>query len=507
MSLPEKAMRPVVTGPKRVCILKDLDLKVSGASGSQRQQVSRPSALRAQNAVFFVSGDEKQTKKKYRHLLEHEDVRRWYNNMSRGSKITADVNFRRLGYITTAKNILPQKLAKKAAKDEKWAYNFLLDIVTEMECQNYAGSYISSNVKALKSWFSHNGVELKRKIKIKGVADTPSLKDKQAPTQSQLRTLYLNSPPQARCAQSLMAESGLRPEVIGYYDGSDGLIIGDIPEMKIEHQGSSNNNVSITFVKIPCMVIVRKEISKAGHQYFTFMPGEACEYLREYLYLRAKSGEVLTPESPVIAPAKSEKPFLTAVNVGKIIRTYMRKVGINCRPYDLRHTFDTQLMLAESRGLILRDYRVFFMGHKGDIEHTYTLNKHSLPEAVVEDMRKAFLRSASFLQSSSSTLGADGPANLRDESYRRMLLLAGYTEEEIDKENILQLDDEEIAKKARERLLKSVNREALVANSGQKVVPLDELPDYLSKGWKCDHIIESRQQVIVSCGDHPQLGQ
>ncbi|WP_337863330.1 hypothetical protein [Nitrososphaera sp.] len=441
-----------------------------------------------------MSGDEKQSKKKYRHLLEHEDVRRWYNNMSRGSKITADVNFRRLGSIATAKNISPQKLARRAARDEKWAYNFLLDIVTEMECQNYAGSYISSNVKALKSWFSHNGIELKRKIKIKGVTDTPSLKDKQVPTQGQLRTLYLNSPPQARCAQSLMAQSGFRPEVLGYYDGSDGLTIGDIPEMKVEHDG---NNISITFEKIPCIVIVRKEISKAGHQYFTFMPGEACEYLREYLYLRVKSGEVLTPDSPVIAPAKSEKPFLTAVNVGKIIRTYMRRVGINSRPYDLRHMFDTQLMLAESRGLILRDYRVFFMGHKGDIEHTYTLNKHSLPQAVVEDMRKAFLRSAGFLQSSSS-LGADGPANLRDESYRRMLLLAGYTDEAIDKEDLLHLNDEELAKKAREKLLQSVSNAAAVVNNGQKVIQLDELPDYLSKGWKCDHIIESRQQVIVS---------
>lgn len=381
--------------------------------------------------------------------------------MSRGSKITADVNFRRLGYITTAKNISPQKLVKRAAKDEKWAYNFLLDIVTEMELE-YAGSYISSNVKALKSWLSHNGIELKRKIK--GVTDTPSLKDKLAPTQVQLRTLYLNSPPQSRCAQSLMAESGFRPEVLGYYDGSDGLMIGDIPEMKVEQQGI---NVSITFLKIPCMVIVRKEISKAGHQYFTFMPGEACEYLREYLYLRVKSGEVLTPDSPVIAPAKSEKPFLTAVNVGKIIRTYMRKVGINSRPYDLRHTFDTQLMLAESRGLILRDYRVFFMGHKGDIEHTYTLNKYSLPEAVVEDMRKAFARSASFLQSSSS-LDAVAPANLRDESYRRMLLLAGYTEEEIDKENILQLGDEEIAEKAREKLLKSVTEKLLSLTAGKR---------------------------------------
>jgi integrase len=245
------------------------------------------------------------------------------------------------------------------------------------------------------------------------------------------------------------------------------------------------------------MLVVRKELSKARHQYFSFMTAETCEFLKEYFNLRIQSGEVLTPDSPVIAPERSEKPFLTTTNVGELIRTYMRKVGINCRPYDLRHTFDTQLMLAESRGLILRDYRTFFMGHKGDIENRYTTNKHSLPSTVIEDMRKAFARSASFLQSNSS-LSADGLLNLRDESYKRMLLLAGYTEEEIDKEDILQLSDEELAKKARERLLQSVSNAASVQNNGQKVIPLDELPNYLSKGWKCDHVIESRQQVIVS---------
>ncbi len=452
------------------------------------------------------SGAKKKKERRYKHLYEQEEVRRWYNNVCRGSKITADVYFRRLGHITSTKNVSAQELAEKAAKDEKWVYNFLLDLVTEMESQNYAGSYIGSNVKAIKSWLSHNGIDLKRRIKIRGIDDTPTLRDKQTLTPERSRTLYLNSPPQSRCAESLMAQSGLRPEVIGYYDGSDGLTIGDIPEIRIGTDGSSNNNnVSITFLKIPCMLVVRKELSKARHQYFTFMTAETCEYLKEYLYRRIKSGEVLTPDSPVIAPERSGKPFLTTTNVGELIRTYMRKVGINSRPYDLRHTFDTQLMLAESRGLILRDYRVFFMGHKGDIEHTYTLNKHSLPEAVVEDMRKAFLRSASFLQSS-SILEADGPANLRDESYRRMLLLAGYTDQEIDKEDLLHLDDEELAKRAREKLLQSVSRETAVSNSGQKVVPLDELPEYLSKGWKCDHVIESRQQVIVSCG-HPSTRQ
>lgn len=444
------------------------------------------------------AGRKKKSRGKYRNLLRHEDVKRWYDNLCRGSKVTADVYLRRLGLISETTRITLQEIVKRAAQDERWAYNFLLDFVTRMEGQNHAGSYIASGVKAVKSWLSHNGIDLKRKIMIRGVGDAPTLKEKGTLAQDRLRTLFLNSPPEARCVESLMAQSGLRPEVIGNYDGSDGLRMGDILEIKVGNGDASGSSSSVYFDRLPCMLVVRKELSKAGHQYFTFMTTETCEYLREYLYQRIKSGEVLTPDSPLIAPERSSKPFLTAAIVGKMVRTYMRKVGINLRPYDLRHTFATQLMLAESRGLILRDYRTFFMGHKGDIENRYTTNKHSLPETVTEDMRKAFTRSASFLQSNSS-LNSDGLTNLRDESYKRMLLLAGFTEEEIGKEDILQLGDEEIAKKAREKLLQSVgNAAAAVQNNGQKVILLDELADYLSKGWKCDHVIESRQQVIVS---------
>ncbi|NIM44298.1 MAG: site-specific integrase, partial [Nitrososphaeria archaeon] len=80
------------------------------------------------------------------------------------------------------------------------------------------------------------------------------------------------------------------------------------------------------------------------------------------------------------------------------IRVAIRKAGFPWRPYVLRSYFDTQLMLAESKGLVLRDYRQFWMGHKGDIENRYTTNKQRLPEEVVEDMREAYRRSQDYLQ-------------------------------------------------------------------------------------------------------------
>jgi len=37
--------------------------------------------------------------------------------------------------------------------NESWLYNILLDTVSEMELEGYAGSYIQSMVKAVKSGF------------------------------------------------------------------------------------------------------------------------------------------------------------------------------------------------------------------------------------------------------------------------------------------------------------------------------------------------------------------
>jgi hypothetical protein len=45
--------------------------------------------------------------------------------------------------------------------------------------------------------------------------------------------------------------------------------------------------------------------------------------------------------------------------------------------------------------LIIRDWRVFRMGHKGDMEHKYTLNKGRLPEDLIEKMRLEAFATAS----------------------------------------------------------------------------------------------------------------
>ncbi len=404
-------------------------------------------------------------------LLNDPDIKRWYDNVARGSRITADVYLRRLGNFCIQNKLTPNSLVSKKEKD---LYNTLMDLVTSMERGGNAGSYITSTLKAVKSWLAYNDIEIKRKIRVKGAQETPSLKDERVPTQRELQKILSFADPKVKVAASLVAFAGLRLESLGSYLGNDGLKIRDIPELDIK--GSEVN-----LEQVPAMVVVRPGLSKARHQYFTFFAEEGCEYLTDYLENRIREGEKLKAESPIIRPKlmaqKSvDRPFIRTNNIGDALRLPIRKVGFSWRPYVLRAYFDTQLMLAESKGLILRDYRTFFMGHKGDIEARYTTNKQKLPESVIEDMRSSYQKAAvEFLQTKMTKPGID---ELDLKLKERMLMVAGYTQEDLLKLDMPSLSDDEINKMVRERLFGVPN------GSKQKVIQISEVKSYVVQGWE-----------------------
>ena len=116
-----------------------------------------------------------------------------------------------------------------------------------------------------------------------------------------------------------------------------------------------------------------------------------------------RDGEELSTHSPVLTPKKnslSKKSLdsqISTTNLGDMMRSAIRKAGFPWRPYVLRGYFDSQLLIAENNGKIAKDYRVFFMGHIGDIEAVYTTNKCKLSQEMTEDMRQAFKKSSDYL--------------------------------------------------------------------------------------------------------------
>ncbi len=407
-------------------------------------------------------------------------MRRWYENLVRGSPACAEIYLRNLGNFCQLNGITPQELARKPVTEVE---DLLMDYVTSAQ-KKHAGSYIHNTTKVVKSWLAHNGIQLKRKIKITGAHETPTLKDERVPTKEELRRIFLSGSKQARTACAIVAHAGLRLQGLGSYTGYDGLRMRDLPELKIK--GSE-----VSFEKIPTMVVVRSALSKARHQYFTFLTEEACSYLKDYLEERLRDGEQLTPDSAIVKPKVAQKPFIRTVNIGDMMRLAIRSAGLPWRPYVLRCYFDTMLMLAESKGLVLRDYRQFWMGHKGDIENRYTTNKQRLPESVIEDMRAAYERSQEFLQTKEKEETSE--EKLRDSFRKQILLVAGFNQEEVDKMDLPSMSDEELQSLVRKKLLGGASTPD---SSKQKVVSIDEANGYLAKGWEYVAKLSNNKVVI-----------
>ncbi|MGC2358692.1 MAG: site-specific integrase [Thermoplasmata archaeon] len=391
-------------------------------------------------------------------LLEDPDVRRWFENLARGSRATADINLRRLAALCKSLGTSPTELAQL---NEKQLHDRFLDFVSAEEKRQVAGSYIVRTLKAGKSWLLHNGKKLDRPIRVRGAKDTPSLRDERVPTQEELRKILLAGTARIRTAVALVAFSGLRPEVLGNYLGKDGLTLGDFPELKV-------GKGTLEFATVPTLVRVRPELSKNSSGYVSFLSEEGCDYLRQYLEDRLRAGEKLDSDTDLIHPDRAAKRFIRTLNIGDAIRTAIRGAGFHWRPYVLRRYFDTQLLTAESRGKVAHDFRVYWMGHVGSIDARYTTNKRQLPKELLDEMREAYRRCEPFL----STVPSRTEAEAQSKIAKVMLMGLGYTEKELSS---IDLDGMDVAT-FQDLVTKKTGQYAASSRARQRVVDLESYP-------------------------------
>ena len=69
-------------------------------------------------------------------LLSNRDVRRWYDNMMRGSPLTAEGRLRKLGRFCKMHQTTPTKIADLAMRNPRAAADILEDHITMMEVNN-----------------------------------------------------------------------------------------------------------------------------------------------------------------------------------------------------------------------------------------------------------------------------------------------------------------------------------------------------------------------------------
>lgn len=417
--------------------------------------------------------------KKSQDLKENPDIKRWYDNLARGAESTADVYFRRLRAFCKQTKRGPSQLIEM---DDNSLFDLLLDFVGAEEKRGVTGSYIETTLKSVRSWLAFKGIKVTRKIKVRGARQSPTLENERVPTQEELKKIFLNAITRDRVSCVLMAHAGVRPEVIGNYRGDDGLRLKDLPELSVEGN-------TVTFEKIPTMVNVRPVLSKSNHKYFTFLSSEGCEYLKEYLEGRLRAGEILEPDSDLVSPKFAKKKFIRSLNIGDGVRKALRSAGFSWRPYVLRAYCDTQLLLAESKGKMNHAYRQFFMGHKGDIEARYTVNKGRLTKEMIEDMRGAYRKSQQFLQTINTQKDED---EFNAIFVKRMFLLSGMSEDEFESLDLESKSDEEIMDDLKKRFKGIFTKNG----NNQKVVPMREIEGYIEEGWEYVNTLPGDKGII-----------
>jgi hypothetical protein len=423
-----------------------------------------------------------------RWLEEDQEVRLWYENMERGSPVTADETIRVLYRYLSRHNLTPRELVEMARKDLRSLENQFLGFIKIMEKEGKAPNYIQAHMKAVKSYLNHHNIPLTRRFNIKNQGATPTLEDERVPTKEELKAIFSSATLRGRVIASLMAFAGVRPEVLGNMRGTDGLTLKDLPDLKIEGK-------EVRFGNVPAMVIVRAALSKAGHRYFSFLPQEGCDYLKAYLEQRLAGGEILEPGSAVIrvAPGSEAKlrsggldhsPFIVSRNVSRDVREAMRP-RYTWRPYVLRAYCDTQLLIAESNGKISHAYRAFFMGHKGDIEARYTTNKGRLTPQMIEDLRKKYEAAAPYLETHAGKSADDQMAR----TVKVLLAATGIPSEQVERLDLAGKNDEEVAA-AVQSLLKAPRpqtppppSESKSRSTKQRIIGMDSLDSALADGW------------------------
>ncbi|EQD53020.1 integrase/recombinase, partial [mine drainage metagenome] len=84
-------------------------------------------------------------------------------------------------------------------------------------------------------------------INIAGEYENRTLINERVPSKEELSRILKKATSRGKVSISIMAFSGFRSETLGNYEGTDGLRLGDIKELKISDE--------IEFTKIPATIM------------------------------------------------------------------------------------------------------------------------------------------------------------------------------------------------------------------------------------------------------------
>jgi integrase len=411
----------------------------------------------------------------------------WEKELAMRSSLTSSVRVRCLALFCEVAGLTPGEIVRRARGQPEAFHRLLSEYAVAMNERGRTGVYLHKVFGVLKSWLAFNGVDYRRFPKISAREGT-TVENERVPSAEELRRILAVSSPRGRVAVLLMAGSGVRPGVLGSMDGTDGLRLGDLPDLEL--------TPALKFRHTTFVIRVRSTRDKVGKGYMTFGGPELGEALLAYLGERAAAGEVLTPESAVIAPLKAgmggDEPgrCVTTKAIQYDIRTAIRSAGLSARPYVLRARFATSCLLGEQHGTVTRDVREFWMGHGlGAIQNRYTLGKR-LTEETIEAMRVEYERTLPYI----SAMPVASTSN--EEAFRVMLRGVGYDDAAIAGLGKLTADKTIAALKRKQE--SDAEASGPVEPGQQKVVDATAVEAWIEKGWRFVSPLNGTKAVIES---------
>ncbi len=433
-------------------------------------------------------------------LAENPSVKPFLEKVTLKSKGSGEVALRRLGLFLWETHLTPESLVSMANDRPDDLRDLLIAYASAAQKQGYLGTYIRRIFVTVHGFLRFRRSAFgDRKDDFPAVTaiDGESLKDERTPTQDELRELLAAASLRGRVFDLAMAHAGLRPAT------AVALTLGDLPELVLDGTGGR-------FERVPFQIVVPAKHSKTRKSYLTFGSTEMAEAVVLYLRERIGKGEKLSDESPLLASSgqgrgssdrvgKFLKPageFLTTKALTFDLRSDIRKVrpgGETFRPYTLRAYCSTQLLIAESRGLIVRDARELFLGHDTGIAGRYNVGK-KLGREVVEELRAMYARAEEFLSTTTRSNVRASQAIMRG-----ALEALGISRETIDQAG--ELTEATFAKLTADALKGMRGTEAAsvptpTPGARQRPVPNADVGAWLEAGWEAVVPLGSDQTIV-----------
>jgi hypothetical protein len=150
---------------------------------------------------------------------------------------------------------------------------------------------------------------------------------------------------------ALQAFSGIRSNMLGSADGTDGLLLSDFLDSEI-------TPIGLQVDEYPAIFKIRTSLNKRSSQGYACLCAEGLIYINEYLDQRKQKGEVLSHSSPVIrgrdqsSKIHSGNQFLPLSHIENEVHRAFMSQSIPWRPSILCSYFEMNLVLARQNNTI-----------------------------------------------------------------------------------------------------------------------------------------------------------